>query len=516
MATTQKPTPKKTAKQSSLRRINLPQSLKVTLLLFLIAWGVAGLFVLWNKSRANSPVYTGIASRQHSFTAITNTQREHDPHPKMKIVSAMATWELLQPTKDSYNWTQMNANVADAKAKNYKIIFRVMAGANSPSWLYSNGVQKVILRGADKSSQLYCQDISVPVPWDASLKTHYTNMMGEVGRWMNEPMAGGGYKRDYIYFVPVALPTWQGSEMTMGYGEAGTCPDGSDLPTYNRTAWNKLADEPTRRARVEQAWKDAIDIHMQKLQVPSAIAYGHLFNDGQAAAERIATEKVGQYPNRLFSMYTNLRPNISNGQIVGTYAEWCPRCDRIMKMAMSKSRLVGFQSAGTSFLNTSDKLKAAAEDGLKNYGMKFFEVAPDMIDTYEPYLMTSTGSLQDRMESAANPTSVTPPSSSPTPPPVSPPAGDGTPPSAPTDLKVTAAEFRAVSLAWSGSSDNVGVSGYYVYRNGENDPIAFVTDTYFRDAAARPNKTYSYQVSAVDAAYNESPQSNKVTASTKK
>lgn len=101
-----------------------------------------------------------------------------------------------------------------------------------------------------------------------------------------------------------------------------------------------------------------------------------------------------------------------------------------------------------------------------------------------------------------------------TPPP--PPATDTTPPSAPSNLKVTSSDRRSVSLSWTPSTDNVGVTGYYIYRSGTADPIAFVTGTSYTDRAVTPNKTYTYKVTAVDAGYNESAASNTVQVSTRR
>ena len=43
---------------------------------------------------------------------------------------------------------------------------------------------------------------------------------------------------------------------------------------------------------------------------------------------------------------------------------------------------------------------------------------------------------------------------------------DTTPPSAPTGLGVSSAGQTSLALSWSASSDNVGVAGYGVYKNG--------------------------------------------------
>lgn len=80
-----------------------------------------------------------------------------------------------------------------------------------------------------------------------------------------------------------------------------------------------------------------------------------------------------------------------------------------------------------------------------------------------------------------------------------PPPSDTTPPSAPTALTAQAST-SAVSLAWASASDNVGVTGYRVYRNGA--VLATTGGTSFTDSGVAQGTTYSYAVAAYDAAGN--------------
>jgi cellulose 1,4-beta-cellobiosidase len=90
-------------------------------------------------------------------------------------------------------------------------------------------------------------------------------------------------------------------------------------------------------------------------------------------------------------------------------------------------------------------------------------------------------------------------------------SGDCTPPTAPT-LSVGTITSSSIALSWSGSTDNVGVTGYYVYRNGTQ--VASVTTTSYTDTSLAASTQYSYTVKAYDAAGNLSPASNTVMATT--
>ncbi|GHJ42849.1 hypothetical protein Cs7R123_01910 [Catellatospora sp. TT07R-123] len=90
--------------------------------------------------------------------------------------------------------------------------------------------------------------------------------------------------------------------------------------------------------------------------------------------------------------------------------------------------------------------------------------------------------------------------------------GDCTAPSVPSGLAVTGVTNTSVSLSWSASTDNVGVTGYQVLRDGvlAGSP----TGTTFTDTGRSPGSTYQYTVRAVDAAGNTSGTSTAVSGTT--
>ncbi|PYC65620.1 cellulose-binding protein, partial [Streptomyces tateyamensis] len=90
--------------------------------------------------------------------------------------------------------------------------------------------------------------------------------------------------------------------------------------------------------------------------------------------------------------------------------------------------------------------------------------------------------------------------------------GDTTPPSAPTGLTVTGTTSSSASLSWTASTDNVGVTGYTVYRGGTQ--VGTTSGTAFTDSGLSPATAYSYTVTAHDAAGNTSPAGAAVTATT--
>jgi len=90
--------------------------------------------------------------------------------------------------------------------------------------------------------------------------------------------------------------------------------------------------------------------------------------------------------------------------------------------------------------------------------------------------------------------------------------GDTTPPSTPTGLTASGTTSTSTNLNWNASTDNVGVTGYDVLRNGSS--IATVTGTSYTATGLSPSTAYSFAVRARDAANNVSGNSNTVSVTT--
>ena len=88
---------------------------------------------------------------------------------------------------------------------------------------------------------------------------------------------------------------------------------------------------------------------------------------------------------------------------------------------------------------------------------------------------------------------------------------DTTPPSAPTNLTATTSASGHAQLDWTAASDNTGVVGYGIYRDGALIASIDATTTQYVDTTVNVNVTYNYQVDAVDAAGNRSAKSNTAT-----
>ncbi len=85
-------------------------------------------------------------------------------------------------------------------------------------------------------------------------------------------------------------------------------------------------------------------------------------------------------------------------------------------------------------------------------------------------------------------------------------------PTAPTNLATSNPTSNTISLSWTASTDNVGVTGYDIYKDGVL--YSTVTGTTATVSGLNPSTTYNFYVIAKDAAGNASPASNTASGTT--
>jgi RHS repeat-associated protein len=94
-------------------------------------------------------------------------------------------------------------------------------------------------------------------------------------------------------------------------------------------------------------------------------------------------------------------------------------------------------------------------------------------------------------------------------------AADSTAPTVPTAVVASAKSSSEIDLTWGASTDTVGVQGYKVYRNGTLvTTTGSIGSTSWFDTGLAPNTAYSYQITAIDAAGNETAKTTAVSVTT--
>ncbi len=91
-------------------------------------------------------------------------------------------------------------------------------------------------------------------------------------------------------------------------------------------------------------------------------------------------------------------------------------------------------------------------------------------------------------------------------------AADAAAPSVPTGVAATTISSARIDLSWTASTDNIGVAGYQVLRNGL--AVGSTTGTTFQSTGLVPSTAYAYSVVAYDTASNQSAPSGAASALT--
>ena len=91
---------------------------------------------------------------------------------------------------------------------------------------------------------------------------------------------------------------------------------------------------------------------------------------------------------------------------------------------------------------------------------------------------------------------------------------ESTPPSTPAGLSVSAVSGTQIHLSWSASTDNAGVRGYGIYRNGILVDTVDKDVLSYSDTDLAPSTNYAYRVNAFDGSGNHSPLSTARSATT--
>ena len=97
----------------------------------------------------------------------------------VKGILVRVTWKDIETSDNVYNWALIDNQITAAQSYGKKISLAVGGGLNSPGWLYSLGVQSI--------SYTVPFSGTIPIPWDATFLTKWTEFITELGnRYAND------------------------------------------------------------------------------------------------------------------------------------------------------------------------------------------------------------------------------------------------------------------------------------------------------------------------------------------
>lgn len=333
-------------------------------------------------------------------------------HPNLNLCSFYHSWGVLEPnapidinTSSGYNWTNFETSIETARVHGKKLILRIECGYRCPLWLYAGSTvqpcTKVYLvdENGNNTPGASASNVYVPLPWTSSvsgtpnpnLVAHYTRLVKAINAEMIKSDGAGGLIADHVYYVTIAMATWVGTEMSIGYQSAAAYGGAYDKPggipggvahTYkaiNKAEWDSYGTEANRQTWWVDAWRAAADLHATYIpSKESCVAYGSSFGSF-TAPKQMATDYAAKYRSGMCHMTTDLKVDVAPG---GTYAGADPNGSTTMLNAINAGGWMGFQSAGIGLIPNANFIKAATDDGLATYSMTFFEIGEPQLSTY--------------------------------------------------------------------------------------------------------------------------------------
>jgi Beta-galactosidase len=132
------------------------------------------------------------------------------------------SWSTIEPAQGTFSWTYLDTAVAKAQSSGKKVSISVIAGCESPQWVYNLATQIITLTGNDAQA-----GTSMPAPWDANYIAAWTDCISKLG-------ARYGGLPAIAYFTATGL----------GHGEeCYLCANRQDAPQFNAQRWLGAAQQ---------------------------------------------------------------------------------------------------------------------------------------------------------------------------------------------------------------------------------------------------------------------------------
>jgi len=313
----------------------------------------------------------------------------------------------------------------------------------------------------------------------------------------------------YVVFDENAEGSATGNSCRVGYDDNGTWDPTkashyyafADDPRFTNAYYTTPPSVPGGLAAVAAASGSEVDLSWNASTDNVGVAGYQVFRDGAPVAN-VTTGT--SYADTGLSDGTSYQYTVAAYDAAGNVSAQSPAVTAVTPDVTPPSVPGGLAAAATSSGSEVDLSWNASTDNVGVAGYQVFRDGTPVAEVTSGTSYADTG-LSDATsyqytvaayDAAGNVSAQSPAVTAVTP--------DVTPPSVPTGLELALAA-KSISLSWAASTDNVGVTGYAIYRNGTK--IATTTSLAYSNTSVAQGKTYTYSVAAYDAAGNQSAQS---------
>jgi Beta-galactosidase len=248
----------------------------------------------------------------------------HDP--RIYGLSWRFKWSTIEPQQDQYNWQPIDKAIEVSSKAGKKVMLRVIAGINTPEWVYQSGANPFYFSNTDLGrSENYPSSLRMPIPWDDIYLAKWEGFIRAFGmRYNRNPhiysiqMTGGGYIGEMN--LPKAHAKWQQA----GYSDA----------------------------KLIMAWKRMIDSYQKAFpDIPTNLAINEPLGGKRSdVLAPIVSYVLINYPHKVYLQQNGLQANFPRDS----------RIRQIIREASGKT-VVGYQMlGGKEFLEgqTGDRIIA--------------------------------------------------------------------------------------------------------------------------------------------------------------
>ena len=403
----------------------------------------------------NPAIPRGVFSLPAAFTPVPDDVLTN---PLVAGISVRGQWPAVEPVEGQYDWSYFDGELARAAAAGKHAILRIPAGGrNTPDWVFALGVQTFSFVDPNAFDPDFGNTVTIPVFWDPVFLARKLELIAAMGRRY------AGHPAVSLVAVNCA------AALSDDWNVPHTPADVANWLALGYTSDKLIAACTETVDAMMAAFPDTL-VFMSVGQTSAA-----LDPDPDHVARQVVAYAQARYPGRFIVQKNSLSTTTPDPAQTTDLRAWEIVWDS--RPLVSGQMLWFVTNDATCRLNGLVKpcepaatLLQAVTTG-SNYDLQYLEIYQQ--DVRNPALADVIRHAADVLVPPAPPTSLT---------------------ASPSGTEI--------ALSWQAASDTVGVAGYRIVRNGVE--IATTTLPGYRDVGLAPLTTYSYRVSALDAAGNES------------
>ena len=156
-------------------------------------------------------------------------------------ISIRDAWGTLEPSEDTYDFSNIDSLVAAASAAGKQVSISIMAGFTTPAWVYADGAQPFSFIWTRPWGATLCSVQNIPVPYDPVFLAKFSTFIAALGQHYGSNPTVSIFKLNGINYVSeeTSLPNSTG-------GTDNGCVTNNDVANWQAIGYT--------RAQMEGAW----------------------------------------------------------------------------------------------------------------------------------------------------------------------------------------------------------------------------------------------------------------------